>query len=38
LFKLKRLEKEKGTITLVYAPKDEDHNNAVVPRQILERR
>jgi len=30
------LERDHGTVTLVFAAKDEDHNNAVVLRDILE--
>ena len=33
---LKRLEKEKRVLTLVYAAKDIDHNNAVALRALLE--
>lgn len=36
LSKIKDLEKEKGTITLVYAAKDEEHNDAVVLRDKLQ--
>jgi uncharacterized protein YeaO (DUF488 family) len=28
----------RGTVTLVYSAKDEEHNNAVVLRQVLERK
>jgi uncharacterized protein YeaO (DUF488 family) len=30
------IEMEKGTVTLIYAAKDEEHNNAVVLRDVLE--
>lgn len=33
--KLKQLEKEYGTLTLLYSAKDEEHNNAVVLREFL---
>lgn len=36
LNRLLELEKEKGTITLVYAAGDEKHNNAKVLKDILE--
>ena len=32
---IKRLEKEKGIVTLLYAAKDEKHNNAVAFVNIL---
>ena len=32
---LKKLEKEHGTLTLVYGAKDEKHNQAVVLREAL---
>ncbi len=32
---IKDLEKDKSTITLVYGAKDEEHNNAVVLRDVL---
>jgi uncharacterized protein YeaO (DUF488 family) len=31
-----RNEAKSGTITLLYAAKDEEHNNAVVLKEILE--
>lgn len=34
--KIKEIEKEHGTITLLYSAKDESHNNAVVLREFLE--
>ncbi len=34
---LKNLEKEKGTLTLLYAAKDERHNNAIVLLDVLRR-
>lgn len=35
LKQIKDLEKDKSTITLVYGAKDEEHNNAVVIKDIL---
>jgi len=35
---LQQLEKQHGTLTLVYSARDEDHNQAVALRAILERR
>lgn len=32
---VKKLEQEKGKITLVYAAKDENHNNAVVLQELV---
>jgi AcrR family transcriptional regulator len=32
---LKKLKKEKGTLTLLYSAKDEEYNNAVVLRDFL---
>ena len=32
---IRRLEKEKGTITLLYSTKDEKHNNAVVLTELV---
>jgi uncharacterized protein YeaO (DUF488 family) len=32
---IKNLEKEKGTLTLIYAAKDEEHNNALVLKDKL---
>ncbi len=37
LNEIKDKEKEESTITLVYAAKDEDHNNAVVLRDLLKK-
>lgn len=34
--RIKELENEYGTITLLYSAKDESHNNAVVLREFLE--
>ncbi len=36
LSKIKDLEKGKGTVTLIYAAKDEEHNDAVVLRDKLQ--
>jgi uncharacterized protein YeaO (DUF488 family) len=35
LKRLKHLEKEFGTLTLLYAAKDEEHNNAVILLELL---
>jgi uncharacterized protein YeaO (DUF488 family) len=35
---IKRLEKEKETITLLYSARDTDHNNAVALKAILEKK
>jgi len=35
LHKIKKLEKEKGEITLLYAARDTEHNNAVVLKEAL---
>lgn len=35
LVKVKRVEKDKGTVTLLYAAKDRDHNNAVILSDAL---
>jgi uncharacterized protein YeaO (DUF488 family) len=35
LNQIKDMEREKSTITLIYGAKDEEHNNAVVLRNIL---
>lgn len=35
---IKRIEKEKKTITLLYSTKDEQHNNVVVLSEILKNR
>jgi uncharacterized protein YeaO (DUF488 family) len=37
LSKIKQIEKEKGTVTLLYSAKDEEHNNAVALCAVLER-
>lgn len=36
LIEIKNLEREKGTVTLLYGAKDEEHNQAVVLKQILD--
>ena len=36
LYQIKHLEKDKGTITLVYSAKDEEHNNALVLLDLLQ--
>jgi uncharacterized protein YeaO (DUF488 family) len=35
LRKIKQAEKEKGTLTLLYSARDEEHNNAVVLSSVL---
>jgi uncharacterized protein YeaO (DUF488 family) len=35
LYKIKKIEKEKKTITLLYSARDEEHNNVVVLNQVL---
>jgi uncharacterized protein YeaO (DUF488 family) len=35
LLEIKRAEKERGTVTLLYSAKDEEHNQAVALRAIL---
>ena len=35
---IKRIEKEKKTITLLYSTKDEQHNNVIVLSEILKNR
>jgi len=35
---IKMLEKEKGTISLIYSARDAAHNNAVVLKALLERK
>ena len=35
LRKIRQMEKEKGTVTLVYSAKDEEHNNAVALSTFL---
>jgi uncharacterized protein YeaO (DUF488 family) len=37
LAKIKQMEKEKGTVTFLYSAKDEEHNNAVALKVILEK-
>ena len=37
LAKIKQIEKEKGTVTFLYSAKDEEHNNAVALKVILEK-
>ncbi len=37
LNKIKKFEKEKGAITLVFSAKDEEHNNAIVLREVLQK-
>ncbi len=36
--KIKKIEKEKKTITLLYSAKDEQHNNVIVLYEILKNR
>jgi Uncharacterized conserved protein len=36
LNEIKSLEKKNGTVTLLYGAKDEDHNQAVVLKQVLD--
>jgi len=36
LAQLKKIEKENGTLTLLYGAKDEEHNQAVVLAEVLE--
>ncbi|MGB8467629.1 MAG: DUF488 family protein [Candidatus Babeliales bacterium] len=36
LKQIKQLEKEHGTVTLVYGAKDTEHNNAVVLQKVLQ--
>jgi uncharacterized protein YeaO (DUF488 family) len=36
ILKIKQAEKEKGTITLLYSTKDEERNQAVTLREILQ--
>jgi len=35
LHRIKQAEKEKGTVTILYSAKDEEHNNAVVLSAVL---
>ena len=37
LAKLKKIEKEHGTLTLLFGAKDEEHNQAVVLAEVLKR-
>ena len=37
LMELKKCEREKGIVTLLYATKDMEHNNACVVRDILQK-
>ena len=37
LKEIRRIEKEKGTVTLLYSARDEEHNNAVALKEILEK-
>jgi uncharacterized protein YeaO (DUF488 family) len=37
LRKIRQIEKEKGTVTLVYSAKDEEHNNAVALSMFLKK-
>ncbi|MEM0309702.1 MAG: DUF488 family protein [Candidatus Rehaiarchaeum fermentans] len=37
IMKIKELEREKGTIILVYGAKDEEHNQAIVLKEYLEK-
>ena len=37
LDKIKQMEKEKGTVTLLYSTKETEHNNAVALSAILEK-
>jgi len=36
LSQIKKLEEEHGKLTLIYAAKDEEHNNAVVLQRLLD--
>ncbi|MFZ1077943.1 MAG: DUF488 domain-containing protein [Nitrosotalea sp.] len=36
--KVEQIEKEKGIVTLLYSAKDEEHNNAMVLKEILKNR
>lgn len=35
LCRIKDIEREKGTVTLIYGAKDREHNNAIVLREYL---
>jgi uncharacterized protein YeaO (DUF488 family) len=37
LKEIRRIEKEKGTVTLLYSAKDVEHNNAVALKAVLEK-
>ena len=37
IWELKKIEKEKKTITLLYSAKDEQHNNAIALSEILKK-
>lgn len=37
LTKIRQLEKEQGTVTLLYSAKDTEHNNAVALKEILKK-
>lgn len=37
LYRIKDMEREKGTVTLIYGAKDREHNNAVVLREYLQK-
>ncbi|MCW1293779.1 MAG: DUF488 family protein [Candidatus Rehaiarchaeum fermentans] len=37
IMKIKELEREKGTIILVYGAKDEEHNQAIILKEYLEK-
>jgi uncharacterized protein YeaO (DUF488 family) len=38
LTQIKKIEKKHGKMTLIYAAKDEEHNNAVVLLKLLDNR
>ena len=38
LSQIRKLEKEEGTVTLIYSAKDTDHNNALVLKAALEKK
>jgi uncharacterized protein YeaO (DUF488 family) len=37
LKEIRRIEEEKGTVTLVYSARDVEHNNAVALQAVLEK-
>lgn len=37
LYRIKDMEREKGTVTLIYGAKDREHNNAVILREYLQK-